>query len=170
LIDPTFLPTVDHIPVTKKADYALAFTPDNLDIASLYNKLSLGGHNYILSHMSDAYTSKIAMFCGIEVKSTAGSETEALTQLAIWSAGALENLRRLGCFGLRKQGAQYDSYSCEQLLPIPGWTIIGNEWRLYIAYKSDADELESRGNTKQTEGDENDQYGTRVVCSIFHPS
>ncbi|KAI9771741.1 MAG: hypothetical protein M1839_002756 [Geoglossum umbratile] len=155
LIDPTFLPAVDHIPVNKKADYALAFTPDNLGIGSLYNKLSLGGHNYTLSHMSDTYTSRIAIFCGIEVKSTAGSETEALAQLAIWSAGALENLRKLGCFGLKKRGERYDRYSCDQLLPIPGWTIVGNEWRLYIAYKSDSDESDA----ERTEEDENDPTG-----------
>ena len=59
--------------MTKKADYA--FTPDDPDISSLYNKLSLGRHNYTLCHMSDAYTIKIATFCGIEVKSTAGSDT-----------------------------------------------------------------------------------------------
>jgi hypothetical protein len=180
LIDPTFLPAVDHIPVNKKADYALAFTPDNLGIGSLYNKLSLGGHNYTLSHMSDTYTSRIAIFCGIEVKSTAGSETEALAQLAIWSAGALENMRKLGCFGLKKRGEQYDRYSCDQLLPIPGWTIVGNEWRLYIAYKSDSDESDFRGDgscrddAERTEEDENDPIGKdqsnmRVVCVIPCP-
>ncbi|KAI9764599.1 MAG: hypothetical protein M1840_008328 [Geoglossum simile] len=155
-IDPIMLPTVDHVPLPKKADYALAFKPDNSEIGSLYNKLSLGGHSYTLSHMTDAYTSRIVMFCGIEVKPPMESETEALTQLAIWSAGALESLRRLGCFGLQKRGAPYDGYSCDQLLPIPGWTIVGNEWRLYIAYKSGSDEPGSRDDTEQTNEDKNE--------------
>ncbi len=74
--------------------------------------------------MTDAYTSTVPLVCGIEVKEGGGDYNEAIMQLAIWCAAGLEKVKRLN-----------PSVEYEQLQPFIGWTIIGHEWKLHIAWK-----------------------------------
>lgn len=78
----------------------------------------------------DANTKRLALFSGIEVKQENGGKDEALAQLAIWLAAGLENVRRLGELGQKRQ------YLAEELRPTVGWTVIGHDWHMYIAYRA----------------------------------
>lgn len=76
--------------------------------------------------MTDAYTSTVPLVCGIEVKEPGGDYNEAIMQLGIWSAAGLEKVRGLG-------GRTADGTAAGE--PFLGWTVVGHEWRLHIAWK-----------------------------------
>jgi hypothetical protein len=75
--------------------------------------------------MSDAYTSTLILACGIEVKEAGGDYNEALVQLGVWSAAALEKTRSL---------MKLDQSS--DLKPYIGITVIGHEWKVHISWKA----------------------------------
>jgi hypothetical protein len=75
--------------------------------------------------MTDAYTSTVPLVSGIEVKESGGDYNEAVMQLGIWSAAGLEKVRQLG-------GRIIDGAAAK---PFIGWTVVGHEWRLHIAWK-----------------------------------
>jgi len=85
--------------------------------------------------MSDAYTREMLLACPLEVKRQGGDYNEAVCQLAVWSAAALEKLRILASMGRDK----------EMLVgfPFPGWTVVGNEWQLHISWKEDSGKVVS---------------------------
>ncbi|KAL4793259.1 hypothetical protein BDV19DRAFT_366909 [Aspergillus venezuelensis] len=116
--------------ISKKADYTLSFTCRHDLVRSFCDKISLGGHGYQLSQTTDAFTKRILLFSGMEVKSDEGSKKEALAQLAIWLAAGLEEIRRLG-----EQVMGESEGSVDWLLPSIGITIIGHDWYTYLAYK-----------------------------------
>jgi hypothetical protein len=53
-------------------------------VRDFYDKISLGGHGYQISQTTDAFTERVLLFSGIEVKLDDGGKKEALAQLAIW--------------------------------------------------------------------------------------
>lgn len=57
--------------ITKKADYALTFSPCHPEINKLYRPLLRKG--YILSQMTDAHTKRLAMASGAELKPAHGN-------------------------------------------------------------------------------------------------
>jgi hypothetical protein len=81
-----------------------------------------------VSQTTDPFTKRVALFSGIEVKQSNGGNTEALVQLAIWLAAGLEKLSRL-------QGLHGEKSDSRVLLPAIGWTVIGHDWNLYIAFR-----------------------------------
>ncbi len=85
--------TITHF--HKKADYAWVFSIKNKTVGRSYDKLSIRGqHN--LSQMTDPFTSRCCLFCGVEVKSPRGSTDNSLAQLAVWfSAGLRKTLNLL---------------------------------------------------------------------------
>jgi hypothetical protein len=99
-------------------------------VRGFYDKISLGGHGYQISQTTDAFTKRILLFSGMEVKSDDGGKKEALAQLAIWLAAGLEKVRQLG-EQVRAEGQD----SINWLLPSLGLTIIGHDWYIYLAYK-----------------------------------
>jgi hypothetical protein len=80
--------------------------------------------------MSDAYTREMLLACPLEVKRQGGDYNEAVCQLAVWSAAALEKLRILASMGRDKEML----VGC----PFPGWTVLGNGWQLHISWKEDS--------------------------------
>jgi hypothetical protein len=80
--------------------------------------------------MSDAYTRESLLVCPFEVKMDGGDSTEAAYQLAVWSAAALEKLKTLAM--------TRDTEPLAELLPYPGWTVIGYEWQLHISHKENS--------------------------------
>jgi hypothetical protein len=125
-IDPTLLSVLPRgsVPFAKKADLALAFSPHN-DITELgIRNFAQSYPGVSLSQMQDAYTSTVPLVCGFEVKETGGNYNEAVMQLGIWSAAGLEKIRQL------KLGR-----STAHLQPFIGWTVIGHEWKLHLAWK-----------------------------------
>jgi hypothetical protein len=80
--------------------------------------------------MSDAYTQERLLVCPFEVKRDGGDSTEAVYQLAVWSAAALEKLKTLAI----ARGTE----TLAELFPYPGWTVIGYEWQLHISHKENS--------------------------------
>ncbi|KAL3477471.1 hypothetical protein BJX99DRAFT_269872 [Aspergillus californicus] len=133
-IDQSLLPRSKNAlsKISKKADYTLSFCCHDSLVRDFYNKISLGGHGYQISQTTDAFTKRILLFSGMEVKSDEGSKKEALAQLAIWLAAGLEKIRQLG-EQVKGEGEGEDSTNW--LLPSIGLTIIGHDWYIYLAYK-----------------------------------
>lgn len=116
--------------INKKADYALAFSCRDPEVSSLYERVSLGGHGYAISQTTDAFNKRTILFSGVEVKPDDGGEKkEALAQLAIWLSGNLEKMRRLG------ELAKGPLDQADWLLPTIGYTVVGHDWYVYIAYR-----------------------------------
>ncbi|KFY66354.1 hypothetical protein V496_02105, partial [Pseudogymnoascus sp. VKM F-4515 (FW-2607)] len=130
-IEPQYLPTLPSSPtsLSKKADLALVISlPRHCDSTiNQWRKLNPGVG---LSHMSDAYTRETLLTCPLEVKRQGGDYNEAVCQLAVWSAAALEKLRILATMGR-------DTETLEGF-PYPGWTVVGHEWQLHISWKEDS--------------------------------
>lgn len=95
-----------------------------------YDKISLGGHGYQISQTTDAFTKRVLLFSGMEIKSDDGGKKEALAQLAVWLAAGLEKIRQLG-EQLKDEGED----SINWMLPSLGLTVIGHDWYIYLAYK-----------------------------------
>jgi hypothetical protein len=158
-IDRAFLPLHMSQSLAKKADLALAFSSDNIEVAAVIQSLSKTHSGIPLSQMTDAYTSTVPLVCGIEVKERGGDYNEAIVQLAIWCAAGLERLR-----GLQELGQNHISQSQtgstvvdineasgqdktqaiglkrtvveeDGLLPFLGWTVIGHDWKFHISWK-----------------------------------
>jgi hypothetical protein len=120
--------------LSKKADLALVISPPRQRDSKIdqWRKQNPGVG---LSHMSDAYTRETLLACPLEVKRQGGDYNEAVCQLAVWSAAALEKLKILASMGRDK----------EMLVgfPYPGWTVVGYEWQLHISWKEESDKVVS---------------------------
>ena len=79
-IDPRVLPALPNLakPLPKKADFALAFNKAHPEVNGFYCSLSFGGRHLQLSQMANTYTRRCAMFPGLEIKASDGSEDEKL--------------------------------------------------------------------------------------------
>jgi hypothetical protein len=73
----------------KKADFVLAISRHHPCVATLYEHLSFAGRRLALSQMMDAFTKRLALFAGLEVKPMGGDAKEAVTQLLIWFSAGL---------------------------------------------------------------------------------
>lgn len=69
--------------------------------------------------------STVVLACGIEVKEAGGDYNEAVMQLGVWCAAGLEKIRSMISPGVEQTLLQ----------PSLGWTVIGHEWKLHIAWK-----------------------------------
>jgi len=103
----------------RKIDLCLAFSkhcPDNKQ-----HYAGLGPTQ--LSQMAEEYSSGLALFMGIEIKRYGKGDLEAQSQLRTWLAAGVIHLRKL-----RSPESRVSN------LPILGWIVIGDEWRLYVAF------------------------------------
>ena len=103
---------------------ALAYNPSHPDIKGPWHDLHLKHGGVRLSHIDDAYTGTLIVGCGINVREPGGDYDEAIMQLGVWSAAALELLQVL-----------VSSEAKQKLYPYLGITVIGHEWRLHICWK-----------------------------------
>lgn len=131
-IGPSFVPQHASQSFAQKTDFALAFSDGAEDVARTTEPVLKARPGLALSQMTDAYTSTLPLVCGVEVKEQGGNYNEAIVQLAVWSAAGLARLNSLW-----KNGSQYRD-RLGGLPPFLGWTVVGHEWRLRIAWK-DAD-------------------------------
>ena len=69
--------------IKKKADFAWVFSREHTEVTPLYQAISFAGKNMTLSQVTDTYTKRVVMFCGIEVKKSGGNAQESQAQLAI---------------------------------------------------------------------------------------
>lgn len=85
------------ITFSKKADFALCFSIRHAEVKPYYRKLCYLDRCYLLSQMSDESTSRMSLFCGLEVKSQKDANyDEALAQLGIWIGAGLRKSEQLG--------------------------------------------------------------------------
>ncbi|CAD6442215.1 1ef9a539-42cc-4dd9-89f6-13898e29da70 [Sclerotinia trifoliorum] len=142
--------------VQKKTDYTFSFHPNTPEMSQLYENLILAGLQNRISQTTDVNTGSLALFSGIEVKPENGGKDEALLQLAIWLAAGLQNTRILGETG------QNRPYLCDELHPMVGWTVIGHDWHMYIAYmdnQNGRDTFKVVGPWRVAAADTRDVYG-----------
>ncbi|KAH8723058.1 hypothetical protein GQ44DRAFT_774340 [Phaeosphaeriaceae sp. PMI808] len=126
-IDPSLLPISKStsLPFIKKADLAVAFSHNHLEIGATINEVRSTWNNFGLSQMTDAYTQTVPLQCGFEVKERGGDSNEADMQLGLWSSAGLQLLQ-----------LQYSMVgSLGMVLPFVGVTVVGHEWRIHITWK-----------------------------------
>lgn len=148
-IDPIYLPTSNHLTVTKKADLTLAYSMREPEIRRISKALDTAGR--FLSPMTGTLTKRLAMACGVEVKQADGKSMEPKAQLAKWFTAVFSHTRSLLFPGRLKQSqdtlvprhgtreAQVgagtvavlsdDATELVALLPPPllGWTVVSHE-------------------------------------------
>ncbi|KAE8316672.1 hypothetical protein BDV41DRAFT_561966 [Aspergillus transmontanensis] len=125
-IDPILLPrTQVQSQVNRKLDFTFAFSLQDRRIKEIHDTFLRSLPGQTVSHTTDPFTKRVALFSGVEVKQPDGSSMEALVQLSIWLSAGLEKLSQLR----NLQGHEFD------LLPTLGWTVMGHEWRLHFAFK-----------------------------------
>lgn len=114
--------------ISRKVNYTLTFPIRNPQVRATYDKIATSQPTRTISHITDPFTKRTALFSGIEVKRSNGDKKEALLQLIIWLSAGLEKLLRLG----NSRNKELDG---SQLLPTIGWTVIGHDWYLYIGFR-----------------------------------
>ncbi|KAL2810106.1 hypothetical protein BJX63DRAFT_444876 [Aspergillus granulosus] len=129
-IDPSLIPRFKNAIGKIKADYALSFTCRDPSVQDFYDQISLGGHGYQISQTKDAFTKRVLLFSGVEVRSDDGGKKEALAQLAIWLSAGLEKTQQM-----REQVKGEGDDLADWALPNIGLIVIGHDWYAYLAYK-----------------------------------
>ncbi|KAI4090622.1 MAG: hypothetical protein L6R37_007859 [Teloschistes peruensis] len=157
-INCNYLPiSAAHIPVSKKADYALVYSRRDPAVRSICDHFDRAG--LTLSQMTDTHTKRLMMAVGTEIKPAGGNSQEALAQLAIWRVGEEplsatdgdigeeEEVTKVPASGeaevdqhkdvQREPSPQHHSetaqVSLQPLPPIIGLTAVGHEWATYTA-------------------------------------
>lgn len=113
---------------SKTVDYTFASPVRNPEVKAVYDHVTTSQPLQTITHTTDPFTKRTALFSGVEVKQSNGGNTEALVQLTIWLVAGLEKLLQLG--NLRD-----NPLSSHELPPALGWTVIGHYWHLYIAFR-----------------------------------
>ncbi|KAH9203980.1 hypothetical protein DL95DRAFT_471897 [Leptodontidium sp. 2 PMI_412] len=145
-ISSSLLPTHTSTSFAKKADLALAFSLSHPEVFHALEPIHTQYPDLCLSQMEDAYTMRVPLVAGVEVKERGGSYNEATVQLGVWCAAGLEKLRRLREEGhdkrTRERGEADEPLRWEgeaegggELPPFVGWTVVGHEWKLHVVWK-----------------------------------
>ncbi|KAE8407142.1 hypothetical protein BDV37DRAFT_280398 [Aspergillus pseudonomiae] len=160
-IDGDLLPIVKNnlTRINKKADYSFSYSCRDPEVCEIYQKVSLGGPGYKISHTTDAFTKRTILFSGIEVKADDGGKKEALAQLAIWLSANLERLVRLG------ELVKGPLNPTDWLFPTVGYTVIGHDWFTYIAYRV-GNEVHVIGPISSVLVDTRSTYGILKLCDL----
>ncbi len=133
---PTLLPQVNNTAVpTKKADLAIAISAHTPATAPLYTALRTSDPTMRLSHMSDPSVSRLALPGCVEVGEPGKNYLEASLQLGVWCFAGLAKLDELKM----QAGTTLGCAGAEESLPLFGWTAVGMDWRLHIAYRDKND-------------------------------
>ncbi|KAL9628137.1 MAG: hypothetical protein Q9164_007382, partial [Protoblastenia rupestris] len=92
-INSEYMPTMlGGLSIERKADFAWYFSPRNPVVQESYEALSNRGDRMILSQMKAPFKSHLALYCGVEVKTSTGDGEKGLAQLVLWlSAGLRKN-------------------------------------------------------------------------------
>ncbi|KAL5331122.1 hypothetical protein ACEPPN_000651 [Leptodophora sp. 'Broadleaf-Isolate-01'] len=149
-INAVFLPQHISQSFAKKADLTFSFFPDHPTVQRAIAPIHKYRPSVSLSQMTDPYTSRVPLVCGVEVKERGGDYNEAIIQLGIWCAAALEALQGLRTLGevegesgegeVEEENEREKEGEGERksLPPFVGWTAMGHDWKFHIAWK-DAD-------------------------------
>ncbi|KNG84678.1 hypothetical protein ANOM_006987 [Aspergillus nomiae NRRL 13137] len=161
-IDHSLLPRTPHqVLVNKKIDFTIAFALRDRRVKAVYDAFISASPDQTVSQTTDPFTKRVALFSGTEVKQSDGSSMEALVQLSIWLAAGLEKLLQLR----NLQGQEFD------LLPTVGWTVIGHEWNLYVAFRGcfeGQDRIYIDGPTEVLSATTRTYYGIFKLIDLVH--
>jgi hypothetical protein len=134
MIDPNCLSVYGKPPTpveSKKSDFALSFSPKHPDVKEQYSKVQTASKELVtLSQMSDDCTSKLVLYLGAEVKKLGGNDVEAQGQIYTWLGSGITKRRQL----MASAPQHTDQSLTEQPMPLLGWTIVGHQWKLYMAF------------------------------------
>jgi hypothetical protein len=148
-ISSSLLPTHTATSFAKKADLALAFSLSHPEVSRTLEPIHTQYPELSLSQMEDAYTMRVPLVAGVEVKERGGSYNEATVQLGVWCAAGLEKLRRLREEGHEKRTRERgevdepprkegEAEEERELPPFVGWTVVGHEWKLHVVWKDES--------------------------------
>lgn len=116
-----FLPRTSQLRIIdRKIDFAIAIDMEK------GSHFAVQPEQISSSPMTDAYTERLPLLCGLEVKRHGGDQVEAQLQLMVWQAAMLTHLDHL-----RQLGGNANL----PLPPVVGWIVIGHVWQFYIAWK-----------------------------------
>lgn len=128
-IDPSLLPRIPcSVRISRKVDYSFVFCIRERNIKKKYFNFIQSQPDVPMGHTTDPFGRHLAYFSGVEVKQAGGDATEALVQLSIWLSAQLEKLLQLS----QRQGKSLEE---SQLPPVVGWTVVGHQWNLYMAFR-----------------------------------
>ncbi|KAK4962222.1 hypothetical protein LTR66_012763, partial [Elasticomyces elasticus] len=133
-------------------------------VKTLYDSVAIASPSQTISQTTDPFTKRVALFSGVEVKQSNGGKMEALAQLAIWLASGLEKLLQLS----NPQGKDARHLS---LLPTLGWTVVGHDWHLYIAFRGSFDGQERiylDGPIESVAASTRSYYGVFKLIDLVH--
>lgn len=114
--------------IGRTVDYTFTFPIRNPRVKVTYDKIIILQPTRAISHTTDPFTKRTALFSGVKVKESNGDNKEALLQLTIWLSAGLEKLLHLS----NSRNKELDG---SELLPTIGWTVIGHDWHLYIGFR-----------------------------------
>lgn len=151
----SLLPHVHNSAIpTKKADLAIAFSPHASSTSAVYAAIRTSDPVIKLSQMAETSVSRLALPGCVEVGEPGKNYLEASLQLGVWCFAGLQKLDELSIERQRIRGggdetrainvddndsANIATASCT--LPLFGWTSIGMEWKLHLAYKNSDDSV-----------------------------
>lgn len=153
-ISSSLIPVSTTTSFAKKADLALAFSLSHPEVLRTLEPIHTRCPELNLSQMEDAYTMRVPLVAGVEVKEPGGSYSEATVQLGVWCAAGLEKLRRLREEAHERRtnealevdnppsgegGVERD----EELPPFVGWTVVGHDWKFHVAWKDSSGKVVS---------------------------
>ncbi|KAG8532425.1 uncharacterized protein KY384_002910 [Bacidia gigantensis] len=120
---------------SKKADFALAISPDHPDNATQYHALNSVDvvEHFTLSQMNDTCTSKLVLYAGIEVKKASGDKTKALAQLITWLAAGIMKRRKLLSKANESSPTSPSAKHASTTPPLIGFLVHGHTWELFMA-------------------------------------
>lgn len=128
-IDPSLLPQIPcSVRISRQVDYSFVFSIRERNIKKKYSDFVQAQPDVPMGHTADPFGRHLVYFSGVEVKQAGGDATEALVQLSIWLSAQLEKLLQLS----KRQGKSLEE---SQLPPVVGWTVVGHQWNLYMAFR-----------------------------------
>ncbi|KAJ4286960.1 hypothetical protein N0V90_012840 [Kalmusia sp. IMI 367209] len=118
-IDPITMRRLD-----RKADFTFSYSHEEDGLAALYARLR--PRNPVVSHTLDAFTSKTAVFSGIQVKAPYGNRSEAEYQISVFMGASLRKKAELA----RMAGLS----NTTSALIEPAFVVVGHDWYFYLGY------------------------------------
>jgi hypothetical protein len=132
-IEQALLPTIDTIPVAKKADLAILLSRLHPDVKLMKDKIATEhGPRFTLSQLTDAWTCAVPQVCGFEIKAANGDAEEASLQLAVFLAAGITKNRRLADI---RRAMHPESQTPFKPRPMVGWTVVRHGWHFHMAWE-----------------------------------
>ncbi len=126
---------------SRKVDLAFTFSDRHHEAAALYRRYFRLAPDGALSQLNDAQLARVALPACVEVGPATKSYLESSLQLGIWCFTGLQKIQELRQHAVplrRRSGSNLGDPNpdgCDDCLPIVGWTAIGLDWKLHIAFK-----------------------------------